>query len=102
MIDELALLPDEIEPPKSSSSPFNSTSLDYVLRNLGIQELVVAGILTDQCIDHIVKDATDRDYRVVCQVGTPERHAAALQCFRGYGPQCTVEESGAGLWATGM
>jgi nicotinamidase-related amidase len=25
------------------------------------------GLLTDQCIDHTIKDAADRGYRVVCQ-----------------------------------
>jgi nicotinamidase-related amidase len=107
VIDPLTPLADEVVLPKSSSSPFNSTSLDYVLRNLGIQELVVAGILTDQCIDHTVKDAADRGYRVTClidacQAETPERHAAALQCFRGYGRQCTVEEFAASVRATGV
>ncbi|MCP9926644.1 cysteine hydrolase family protein [Cyanobium sp. CH-040] len=102
VIDALAPLPDEIVLPKSSSSPFNSTCLDYVLRNIGIQDLVVAGILTDQCIDHTVKDAADRGYRVTCltdacQAETAERHAAALACFRGYARQCTVAEFAAGL-----
>lgn len=102
LIDELAPLADEILLPKSSSSPFHSTCLDYVLRNIGIQDLVVAGILTDQCIDHTVKDAADRGYRVTCltdacQAETPERHTAALACFRGYARQCMVEEFATGL-----
>ena len=31
---------------------FNSTILDYLLRNIGIEDVFVAGFLTDQCIDH--------------------------------------------------
>jgi nicotinamidase-related amidase len=92
VIPALAPLADELVLPKSSSSPFSSTVLDYLLRNLGIRTLVVIGLLTDQCIDHTVKDAADRGYRVVCvhdacQAITPERHAAALECFAGYGEQ---------------
>ncbi|KAF0653678.1 isochorismatase hydrolase [Cyanobium sp. Copco_Reservoir_LC18] len=92
VIAELAPLADEPVLPKSSSSPFSSTVLDYLLRNLGVRSLVVIGLLTDQCIDHTVKDAADRGYRVVCvhdacQAVTPERHAAALECFAGYGEQ---------------
>lgn len=92
VIAELAPMADELVLPKSSSSPFSSTVLDYLLRNLGIRTLVVIGLLTDQCIDHTVKDAADRGYRVVCvhdacQAVTPERHAAALECFAGYGEQ---------------
>ncbi len=100
VIAELAPWPDELVLPKSSSSPFSSTSLDYLLRNIGIRTLVVMGLLTDQCIDHTVKDAADRGYRAVCvhdacQAVTPERHAAALACFAGYGEQISSGEFGA-------
>jgi nicotinamidase-related amidase len=95
VIPELAPVADELVLPKSSSSPFSSTTLDYLLRNLGIRTLVVIGLLTDQCIDHTVKDAADRGYRVVCltdacQAETAERHAEALGCFRGYAEQISV------------
>jgi nicotinamidase-related amidase len=80
VIPELAPLADELVLPKSSSSPFSSTTLDYLLRNIGI---------------HTVKDAADRGYRVVClhdacQAETSERHGAALACFRGYCTQIPV------------
>lgn len=96
MIPELAPRADELVLPKSSSSPFSSTTLDYLLRNMGIRTLVVIGLLTDQCIDHTVKDAADRGYRVVCltdacQAETPERHRASLACFRGYSELVSVE-----------
>lgn len=97
VIAPLAPLADELVLPKSSSSPFNSTTLDYLLRNIGITELVVAGLLTDQCIDHTVKDAADHGYHVTCLIDacmaeSAERHRAALSCFRGYGRLCTVAE----------
>ena len=97
VIAELAPLADEPVLPKSSSSPFSSTVLDYLLRNLGVRTLVVIGLLTDQCIDHTVKDAADRGYRVVCvhdacQAVTPERHAAALECFSGYSERIGSDE----------
>ncbi len=95
VIDPLAPLVEELVLPKSSSSPFSSTSLDYLLRNLGIDALLVAGILTDQCIDHTVKDAADRGYCVTCltdacMAETLERHRAALKCFSGYCRQLEV------------
>ncbi|HEX4260771.1 MAG TPA: isochorismatase family cysteine hydrolase [Acetobacteraceae bacterium] len=87
--DAVAPAADEIILPKSSSSAFNSTVLDYVLRNLGVTDLFVAGFLTDQCIDHNVKDAADRGYYAhclhdACMADTRARHEAALACFRGY------------------
>ncbi|CAK6694461.1 isochorismatase family cysteine hydrolase [Synechococcus sp. CBW1107] len=97
VIEPLAPWPDELVLPKSSSSPFNSTNLDYLLRNIGITELVVAGLLTDQCIDHTVKDAADRGYSVTCLIDacmaeSAERHRAALSCFRGYCRQLRVAD----------
>jgi len=89
VIPELAPLPGEIILPKTSSSVFNSTNLDYLLRNIGIEDVFVTGHLTDQCIDHTVKDGADRGYYMTCvhdacAAETEARHAAALQCFQGY------------------
>ena len=81
---------DEIVLPKTSSGVFNSTAIDYVLRNLGIRFLIVAGIVTDQCVDMAVRDASDRGYMVsvaadACATYSQERHDAALRAFGGYG-----------------
>jgi nicotinamidase-related amidase len=88
---------DEIVLPKTSSSVFNSTNIDYLLRNLGIEDLAVVGFLTDQCIDHTVKDAADRGYYVTCirdacMANTAARHEAALACFSGYCRMVTTAE----------
>ena len=89
VLDAVAPAEDEIVLPKTSSSLFNSTNIDYLLRNLGVEELAVVGFLTDQCIDHTVKDAADRGYYVTCvrdacMANTWARHEAALACFAGY------------------
>lgn len=86
---------DEIVLPKSSSSLFNSTVCDYVLRNLGIDTVLVTGFLTDQCIDHTVRDGADRGYIMVCikdacATKSLERHANALAAFAGY---CRIASS---------
>ncbi|MCB1993686.1 MAG: cysteine hydrolase, partial [Geminicoccaceae bacterium] len=59
VIPAVAPLADEIVLPKTSSGVFNSTAIDYVLRNLGIDNLIVCGFLTDQCVDMAVRDAAD-------------------------------------------
>ncbi|CAN5396099.1 cysteine hydrolase [soil metagenome] len=89
-IRELAPIENEIVLPKSSSGVFNSTNIDYVLRNLGVKYLIVAGVVTDQCVDMAVRDASDRGYLVTCPgdacaTYTQERHDAALRAFGGYG-----------------
>ena len=43
VLAELAPAEDEIVIPKTSSSPFISTNIDYVLRNLGVHFLMIAG-----------------------------------------------------------
>jgi nicotinamidase-related amidase len=97
VLDAVAPGEDEIVLPKTSSSVFNSTTIDYLLRNLGVEELVVVGFLTDQCIDHTVKDAADRGYYVTCirdacMSNTWARHEAALACFAGYCRTLTTAE----------
>ncbi len=86
---ELGPVGDEIMLPKTSSGIFNSTNVDYVLRNLGIRQLVVAGVLTDQCVDMTVRDGADRGYLVTCvsdacAAPTQARHDIALKAFGGY------------------
>jgi biuret amidohydrolase len=95
VIEDIAPGEDDIVFPKTSSGVFNSTAIDYVLRNLGVRALIVSGCLTDQCVDMAVRDAADKGYLVTlaadaCATYTPERHSAALQAFGGY---CRVTET---------
>ncbi len=88
---------DEIVLPKTSSSVFISTTIDYVLRNLGVRSLIVAGVLTDQCIDSAVRDACDLGYLVTvptdaCATLSAERHEWSLRNNRGYCRQVTTAE----------
>ena len=98
VIPALAPKEDELVLPKSSSSVFNSTMLDYVLRNIGIEDVFVVGCLTDQCIDHAVKDGADRGYYMTCihdacVAETEARHEAALSCFGGYCRMLSTEDA---------
>ena len=80
---------DDIVFSKTSSGVFNSTNIDYVLRNLGIETLIICGFLTDQCVDMAIRDAADRGYYVICVADacaayTDECHTNALNAFSGY------------------
>jgi ureidoacrylate peracid hydrolase len=97
VIDAIAPGEDEIVLPKTSSSVFISTNIDYVLRNLGVRSLVVAGVLTDQCIDSAVRDACDLGYLVstatdACATLSQDRHDWSLRNARGYSRQRTTAE----------
>jgi ureidoacrylate peracid hydrolase len=95
MVDELAPVGDEIVLPKTSSSVFISTNIDYVLRNLGVKSLIIAGCLTDQCVDSAVRDACDLGYLVTVPTDavvtqSAERQEWALKNNRGYCRQLTT------------
>ncbi len=97
VLDAIAPAEDEIVLPKTSSSVFISTNIDYVLRNLGVRSLMIAGVLTDQCINSAVRDACDLGYLVTvptdaCATLSAERHEWALRNNRGYCRQITTDE----------
>jgi len=99
VIRELAPQDNEIVLPKTSSGVFNSTAIDYVLRNLGVTRLVICGVVTDQCVDMAVRDAADRGYLVslvedACATHSAARHHACLDAIGGY---CHVTDTDAVL-----
>ncbi len=86
---------DDIVLPKTSSGVFNSTNINYVLRNLGIENVIVVGFITDQCVDMAVRDGADLGFYMVCASDacatySDERHENALKAFGGY---CRVQTS---------
>ena len=96
VLDAITPGADEIVLPKTSSSVFISTNIDYVLRNLGVRSLIIAGVLTDQCIDSAIRDARDLGYLVTvptdaCATLSRERHEWALRNNRGYCRQVTTD-----------
>jgi ureidoacrylate peracid hydrolase len=97
VIDELAPGDDEIVLPKSSSSVFVSTHIDYLLRNLGVKQLVLSGIVTDQCVESAIRDACDLGYLVTqvtdaCLTYTQDRHDNSLRAIKGYCRQKTTDQ----------
>ncbi len=49
---------------KRRYSAFRGTELDGMLRDLGITELIVTGVLTNCCCENTAREAFDLDYRV--------------------------------------
>ncbi|TYC64168.1 cysteine hydrolase [Rhodobacterales bacterium] len=97
VLDEIAPVGDEIVLPKSSSSVFVSTHIDYILRNLGVRQLVISGLITDQCVESAIRDACDLGYLVTqvsdaCLTYTQERHDHSLRTIKGYCRQVTSAE----------
>ncbi|HXO90203.1 MAG TPA: isochorismatase family cysteine hydrolase, partial [Stellaceae bacterium] len=96
VLDEIAPAEDEMIFRKTSSSVFISTNIDYVLRNLEVRSLILAGMMTDQCVESAVRDACDLGYLVTlvtdaCVTDSAERHEQSLLGIRGYCRQRTTD-----------
>ena len=90
------ITPMKTRMPKTSSSVFVSTHIDYVLRNLGVRQLVVSGLLTDQCVESAIRDACDLGYLVTqvsdaCATLSQERHDNSLNATKGYCRQVSTD-----------
>jgi ureidoacrylate peracid hydrolase len=97
VLDAIKPLDDEMQFPKTSSSVFISTNIHYILGNLGVDFLIVSGLLTDQCISSAVRDACDLGYLVTlvtdaCATYSRQRHETSLDHIKGYCRQRTTDE----------
>ncbi|SNT76748.1 isochorismatase family cysteine hydrolase [Paracoccus seriniphilus] len=97
VINAIAPVGDEILLPKSSSSVFVSTHIDYILRNLGVRQLIISGLITDQCVESAIRDACDLGYLVTqvtdaCLTYSQERHDNSLRAIKGYCRQVTTDQ----------
>ncbi len=65
ILAEAAPLDSELVLDKDTSSAFNSTPIDLVLRNMGLDTLVVCGLAAEQCVNITSLDAADRGFHVM-------------------------------------
>jgi biuret amidohydrolase len=87
-----ALYPRGDEPviDKPGKGAFYQTDLDLMLRNRGIETLLVGGVTTEVCVNTTVREANDRGYRCVvladcCASYFPDFHAAGLAMIKAQG-----------------
>lgn len=65
IVEPLAPNENEVVINKTTFNCFASTGLDGMLRNMGIETLIIGGVHTSRCVETTVRDATDRGYRVI-------------------------------------
>jgi ureidoacrylate peracid hydrolase len=80
---EISPQPGEKEVLKHRYSSFYNTDLETILRCMKVEDLVIAGIMTNMCCESTARDAYYRDYRVFFLADgtgsiTEEMHLASL------------------------
>lgn len=83
--------------PKTSCSVFLSTNIHYVLRNLNIEQVVLCGQLTNQCVESAARDAADLGYFVTipydaCAALSAEDHEKGLHGMKGFARIISTEQ----------
>jgi len=73
--------------PKTNGGAFTGTNLDFVLRNMDIDNIIITGFLTDQCVLATAIHGADLGYDVVlaedaCTGTTKENHDAVVRLAR--------------------
>lgn len=64
ILEEVSPVPGEVIVSKTTSDAFIGTGLERVLRNLGADQLVVGGVLTNECVESTVRHAADLGFEV--------------------------------------
>lgn len=84
IIDELKPIDDEIVVNKTTDSVVAGTNYTSLLRNMGIETVVVTGIVTDQCVAATVRGLADEGFEVIvvedcCAAATKRLHDNELE-----------------------
>lgn len=83
IVDELSPTAGEVVIDKNRYDAFLHTETDMILRSLGAARLMVAGVVTNMCVESTVRSAEQRDFEVVvvsdgCGAYDPALHHASL------------------------
>jgi ureidoacrylate peracid hydrolase len=89
VIDELEFAPHDLVVDKARLDAFFNTTLDTLLRSMGVTRIAAAGVLTNACVETSVRAAAMRDYDVTvlsdCTTSGQEQHRAmSLECLEAY------------------
>ncbi|MCU7845605.1 MAG: cysteine hydrolase [Candidatus Thiodiazotropha sp. (ex Monitilora ramsayi)] len=84
IVPELTPKPGEIVVTKTTDSALTGTNLRLTLQNMGIRNVIMCGIFTDQCVSSTVRSLADESFNVIvvedcCAAGTEELHLRELE-----------------------
>jgi len=89
VMDELGCGPDDLVVDKVRFDAFQWTSLEPLLRGLGVAELLICGVITNICVESTVRSAFMRDFPVTlladcCAAKTRRLHELSLEVLSSY------------------
>ena len=90
IVPALYPLPGEPVIDKPGKGAFYATNLGLILANRGIENLLVAGVTTEVCVNTTVREANDRGFRCIvlsdcCGSYFPEFHQMGLAMIKAQG-----------------
>jgi len=85
--EEVRPIKGELVFTKTNGGAFTGTSIDFVLRNMGVTSLIVCGFITDQCVLATVIQAADIGYDIIlvddgCTAFTRKAHEAVINSLK--------------------
>jgi len=97
IVPELAPRPGEVVVTKTTDSALTGTNLRLILHNMGVKNVVMTGIFTDQCVSSTVRSLADESFNVIviengCAAGTDALHRQELEIINMI--YCQVLDSG--------
>lgn len=89
VVEKLQPSSSELVLDKNSLNAFNSTPLDQVLRNIGLENIVITGVLTNVAVESTARSAGDRGYNVIvvedaCATYYHADHEHTMHSVNGY------------------
>jgi nicotinamidase-related amidase len=84
IIDFLKPEDDDLIIVKNTSGVFTATSLEIFLHNMGIEQLIVTGVVTNMCVEGAARTGAELGFDVIlvddaCAAWSPEIHKASLR-----------------------
>jgi ureidoacrylate peracid hydrolase len=89
VVDELGCGPEDLVVDKVRFDAFQWTSLEPLLRGLGVRELAVCGVVTNLCVETTIRSAFMRDFPVTlladcCAAKTRRLHDLSVEVLTSY------------------
>lgn len=86
IIDSLKPREEDLVIIKNTSGVFAATNLEFLLKNMGIEQLIVVGVVTNMCVEGAARTGSELGFDVflvddACAAWSPQVHTHSLRSF---------------------